>query len=69
MASSFDRLQHPLGNFVSGIGLIERDARIVAANLNAGAGLHVHAHEIMQRYRLVDRTKLVKAVGARRADL
>src|ERR1039458_10691149 len=69
MASSFDRLQHPLGNFVAGIGFIERNARIVATNLYAGAALHVHAHDIMQRYRLVDRTQLVEAVGSDGADL
>ena len=69
LALGLRRLQHAIGSFVAGIGFVERNARMVAANLDAGAGLHVHPNDVMQRQRLIDGAQLVKAVGANWADL
>src|SRR4029077_6583185 len=68
-ASAGTKRSHgPFRNAIAGIRGIGRNARIVAANLNARATPHLHANEVVQGDGLVHGAQVVEAVGPQRSN-
>lgn len=69
LASAPQRLHHAVGHFVAGVGLVQRDVGLFAADLDAGTALQIHPDGVVQGNRLIYSAQHMEAIRTRRADL